>query len=288
MPINSIFMRFPGGLAKCLTLSYDDAVMEDFRLVEIMKKHGLRGTFNINSGLYRPHEKCLLPTEGTGHRMSVEMATELFSQDGIEPAVHAHMHSHLQTQPPAQVAYEIMKNREVLEEQFGKIVRGMAYPFGTCACTDQVVEVLKNCGITYARTTVSTEKFSIPTDWLRMPATCHHKNPRLGELTTAFLEKRVSSGAEPLLFYLWGHSYEFENDQNWEIIEHFAEQMGDRDDIWYATNDELYEYVEAFRSLVFASNMRYVQNPSAKTVCFTLRAKPYTVAPGETLKLDLN
>ena len=284
MAINSLFMRFPGGLDKCLTLSYDDGVMEDFRLVDIMKKHGLRGTFNLNTGLYRDPENPI-PTEGHGHRMYKEMATELFSQDGIEPAVHAHMHSHLQTLPPAQVAYEIIKDREILEAQFGKIVRGMAYPFGTCACTDSVVEVLKACGITYARTTVSTEKFTLPTDWLRMPATCHHKSHRLFELTAEFLGKKVPSGADPLLFYLWGHSYEFKRDNNWEIIEQFAEQMGGRDDVWYATNDELYEYVEAFRSLVFAANMSFVHNPTAKTVCFTFQSQLYTVSAGETVTL---
>lgn len=52
--MGSIFMRFPGGKSKALTLSYDDGVAQDIRLIEIMKKHGLKGTFNINSGLYAP------------------------------------------------------------------------------------------------------------------------------------------------------------------------------------------------------------------------------------------
>ena len=45
-------MRFPGGLAKAVTLSYDDGVFEDIRLVDIMKGKGLKGTFNINGGLF--------------------------------------------------------------------------------------------------------------------------------------------------------------------------------------------------------------------------------------------
>ena len=37
------------GKLKAVTLSYDDGVREDYRLIEIMRKHGLRGTFNIKT-----------------------------------------------------------------------------------------------------------------------------------------------------------------------------------------------------------------------------------------------
>ena len=46
------FLRFPQGKEKAITLSYDDGVVEDERLVEIMRSNGVKGTFNINTGLY--------------------------------------------------------------------------------------------------------------------------------------------------------------------------------------------------------------------------------------------
>lgn len=46
----ALFMRFPGGRAKALTLSYDDNVKQDFRMMEILDRHGLKCTFNINTG----------------------------------------------------------------------------------------------------------------------------------------------------------------------------------------------------------------------------------------------
>ena len=284
MPINSIFLRFPGGLAKCLTLSYDDGVLEDIRLAEIMKQHGLRGTFNLNTGLYRNENKPITDDK-PGHRLTKAQATELFSQDGIEPAIHAHMHSHLQTLPQAQVAYEILKDREILEAQFGKPVRGMAYPFGTVACTDDVVEALKVCGVTYARTTVSTEKFDVPTDWLRMPATCHHNDSRLMALADRFLTMHRRTIDPCQMFYLWGHSYEFAQQNNWEVIEKFAETVGNRDDIWYANNMQVYQYVEAYRALEFSANGNMVYNPSALTVWFTTGGINVKVEPGETVKI---
>ena len=43
-----VFMRFPDFKEKALTLSYDDGVFQDRKLIEIMSAHGLKGTFNIN------------------------------------------------------------------------------------------------------------------------------------------------------------------------------------------------------------------------------------------------
>ena len=58
----------------------------------------------------------------------------------------------------------MLADRENLEAMFGGIIRGMAYPFGTTS--DSVGASLKQCGIAYARSTLTTEGFGIPTDWL--------------------------------------------------------------------------------------------------------------------------
>lgn len=44
-------MLFPGGKRKALTLSYDDGVIQDRHLVDLMRRYGVKGTFNLNSGL---------------------------------------------------------------------------------------------------------------------------------------------------------------------------------------------------------------------------------------------
>ena len=284
MANNSIFMRFPNGLSKALTLSYDDGVTEDIRLIEIMQKHGLKGTFNLNSGRMLAAEEDIRNPKPYGNRLTVEQAKALYSQEGIEPAVHAYVHSHLQTMPSASAAMEVLQDRDFLEKLFERPIRGMAYPYGTFS--DRVVDVLDHCGIAYSRTTISTENFNIPKDWLRLPATCHHKNPRLMELADSFLEKNHGIAEHPWLFYLWGHSYEFAQYDNWNVIEKFAERIGGKEDIWYATNIEIYDYIRAYESLIFTVDMTRVQNPTATTVWFTLRGKFYEIAPGETLTLQ--
>ena len=65
------------------------------------------------------------------------------------------------------------------------------------------------------------------------------------------------------MMYVWGHSFEFDNNDNWEVIEEFCEMIGGQDDIWYATNIEIVDYLETFDRLQFAADLSFVYNPSA-------------------------
>ena len=85
--MGSMFMRYPGGKKKALTLSYDDGVEQDIRLIELMKKNGLKGTFNLNSGLYA-EEGTVYPPGTVHRRMTEKMATEVYGSSGMEVAVH--------------------------------------------------------------------------------------------------------------------------------------------------------------------------------------------------------
>ena len=74
--MGSIFMRFPGGKSKALTLSYDDGVRQDRRLIEIMKKNGLKGTFNISSGTGKSQNEIIdmLKAQGLDFTVKYENA----------------------------------------------------------------------------------------------------------------------------------------------------------------------------------------------------------------------
>ena len=276
----SIFMRFPKGRAKALTLSYDDGVEQDVRLVEIMNGHGLKGTFNLNSGLYAA-DGTVYPRGQIHRRMTRKKITETFKDSGQEVAVHALTHPFLEQLPVELVINEISRDRENLEAQFGTIIRGMAYPYGTYS--DHVVEALKMCGISYARTVISTNDFRIPTDWLHLTATCHHDSPELQRLARKFAEDKVMQS--PYLFYLWGHSNEFEASNNWNVIEEFAAYIGNREDIWYATNIEIFEYIEAYNRLVFSMDGKRLKNPSCRELWLEMNHKLVAIGAGETLEI---
>ncbi len=273
-------MLFPEGKIKALTLSYDDGVVFDRRLIEIMKAHGLKGTFNINSGRF---------SDGTNSRkLTAKEAFELYTDSGMEVALHGVEHLHLAELSDERKVYEIMQDKINLEKIFGTLVRGMAYAYGNF--DDACIEVLKRCGIEYGRIGKFTESFDIPKNFLALTPTCHHKNEKLMELARKFVDIKIDPAypwrTRAQLFYVWGHSYEFNDNDNWYIMEEFAEFIGGRDDIWYATNIEIIDYINAFRRLVFSADGSIVMNPTSTQLWFEERGKNYTILPGQTLVID--
>ena len=224
----------------------------------ILDAAGLRCTFNLNSGVFAA-PGTVYP-QGRIHRpMTEEQAVRLYSGTGHEVAVHTRTHPDLTQLSAPEIVREVAADRERLEQLFGGIVRGAAYPFGRF--NDTVVEVLRACGIAYCRTVISSHSFDLPRDPLRLEATCHHDDPRLEELCDRFLMPETTG-----LFYLWGHSYEFEAHDNWSLIENFARRMGGHEDIWYCTNIQAIDYIGVWRSVRRSMDGRTLHNPSAQTM----------------------
>lgn len=270
------YFRFPGFLSKACTLSYDDGVKDDIHLIEIMRKYGLKGTFNLNSsGL----------TSGKENRLTPEEIKELFGDD-TEIAMHGYRHLSLAKVQPSLAVRDVVADRDFLEQTFDRVIRGMAYANGSVS--DEVVNILDLAGVVYSRTTIPTEKFDIPENWLRLDPTCHHNHPRLFELVDEFLnveDRNYFWAKKPRLFYLWGHSYEFPRDNNWDRIEKFGQIMAERDDVWHATNMEIYKYVEAFKRLVFSADGTRVENPSAIDVYIRASEKDVLIKAGECVSI---
>ncbi len=274
-----MYMLLKDGKKRVLTLSYDDGVIQDRRLIEIMNKHGLKGTFNINGGLFSGEDETY--SNPQKRRLKLSDAKELYIGSGQEIAVHGLTHKFMERLSKTEMVKETIEDRLCLEKNFGGIVRGMAYPFGTW--NDELVAVLDTCGIVYSRTTRSTESFDFPKNWLTLNPTCHHNNPRLMELAENFLKEGRYSHSR--MFYLWGHAYEFDDKDNWNIIEKFAEYMGGHENIWYATNIEIYNYVKAYESLVFSADCTTVHNPSSIDVWGDVCGEAVCIKAGETVKI---
>lgn len=270
------YMRFPGGRAKALTFSYDDGVKADKRLIEILDRHGLKGTFNLNSLLFN----C----ERWHDRMDEEQTYLTFYNRPHEIALHGARHVFLSKVPLPEAVNEIVQNRVYLEGKFNRIVRGMAYAYN--GYNAEILNILPQLGVVYARTTHSTHGFMLPQNFLEWHPTCHHTEPELMPLAQKFANDSPLNDfkhREPWLFYIWGHSYEFDDDNNWQIMEDICGLLGGREDIWYATNIEIYEYAQAYRSLVFAMDGERVYNPSAIPVWLEIRGRVYKIEPAQTV-----
>ncbi len=274
---NTTFMRFPGFRRKAVTLSYDDGVLHDVKLIDIMTKYGLRGTFNISAGLLSPDGDAPI---------TLSKLKEIYLDRGQEVAAHGYHHYPLATMPEAAGIKEIIDDRVALEEYTGKIVRGMAYAYGNY--DDTVLSYLGKCGICYARTTDQTLGFAMPENFLAWKPTCHHAHGELMPLAQRFValteEKSLKKNA-PQIFYLWGHSYEFANADNWHIIEEFAEFMGGRQDIWYATNGEICAYTQAYSRLVYSVDASRVYNPTATDLYLCYMNKNVFIPAGQMVEI---
>ena len=167
-----MYMKLKDGKSKVLTLSYDDGVVQDIRLIKILDQYGIKATFNINSGLYLPEDT---QRERFYGRMKLSEAKALYINSGHEVATHALTHPFLDRLKTDAVLAEVMDDRRNIEQQYGTFARGMAYPYGTY--NNAVIDALRKCGICYARTIKSTENFNFPENWLEWNPTCHHRNP---------------------------------------------------------------------------------------------------------------
>ncbi len=273
------FMRFPQGKCKAVTFSYDDGVKADKKLVALFEKYGFKGTFNLNSELFGA--QCW------HGRMDERETFSTFANSGQEIAVHGARHTFLSKVPLPEAVKEISDCRAYLEGKYNRIVTGMAYAYNSY--TPELCALLPSLGIDYARTTESTHAFSLPGNWYRWNPTCKHSDKELFALVDRFTasspeaEKKMR---EPWLLYIWGHSFEFDDDGNWDIVDRLGKALGGKEDIWFATNGEICAYCKAYSSLVYSLDGERAHNPSAIDVWVELRGKVYKIAAGATVTFD--
>jgi peptidoglycan/xylan/chitin deacetylase (PgdA/CDA1 family) len=252
-----IEMLFPNGKSKALILSYDDGSIEDRKLVSLLNKYGLKGTFHLNSGKFS--------AKGIIGQNEIKALYE-----GHEVSVHGYNHLGMKELSATDLFYEVGEDRRMLEKLSGKFVRGMAYPFGSY--NEKSITTLRSLGIEYARTVDDSYSFGIPQNPLLWHPTAHKfakmdyegnskeinrsEYEKFLKLTDDFLKSE-----NPALFYVWGHSWEYTN--KWDKVEDFFKSVSNREDISYLTHIELIDYLNAFRRLKISADKSSFLNLSA-------------------------
>lgn len=281
------FLRFPGGKAKAVTFSYDDGSKDDVRFLDVINKYNLKCTFNLVGELVENEAG-----------LSKDFIKENILSKGHEIAVHGYCHRGQNKIRSIEGIRDILDCRILLEREFGIIVRGMAFPdtavnrFQEPEAYKRVKKYIEDLDIAYVRSGGGdNDKFKLPEEWHNWMPTVHHDNPRIFEYMEKFINLDVSklyiSMRTPKLFYVWGHSFEFERNQNWEHLDEICQKISGKDDIWYATNMEIYEYVQAYNSLVYSADGTIVYNPTLFDIWFDIDGTMYFIKSGETITLSL-
>ena len=283
-----MFLRFPDGKPKAVTFSYDDGCRADIKLSQLLVDYGMKGTFNLNS-------KWLGKSDTDWHLTREEIKEHIIDK-GHEIAVHGAEHRANGNLRPIDGIQDVLNCRLGLEKDFGMIVRGMAYPdSGIChfhngVTMSDIATYLKSLNIVYSRTLGKiNDTLNLPGDWYQWMPTAHHDSPEVFDLIEKFTsynpDNLYPSSRLPKLFYLWGHAYEFENKNNWDRMHEICEKLSNKEDTWYPTNIELYEYIEAYHSLVFSADNSIIYNPTLKKIWIAIDDVTYAINPGETLKI---
>lgn len=280
------FVRFPEGKGKAVTFSYDDGVKADIRLSETLAKYEMKGTFNINSAFVGINE----------NKLTVDEIKEHIIDKGHEVALHGATHVAPGRATPLEGIKEILNCRLELEKMFDMMIRGMAYPdsgirvFENGSNLDTVKNYLSYLGVAYSRTLAGdNDGFKLPESWYEWMPTAHHNNAKIMEWIDKFIaidtEQGYISTRGAKLFYIWGHAYEFNSNDNWDHLEAICQKLSGKADTWYATNIEICDYVNAYNSLIWSASGKKVYNPTLLDVWFSENGRTYKVCSGETINI---
>lgn len=222
------------GKKKALTFSFDDGVTQDVRLIELLNKYNLKGTFNLNSSLLGL--KDMITSEVTHYKVKAKDVRSIY--DGHEVAVHTLTHPLLPSLDDDTICYQVERDRQTLSELCGYEVVGMAYPCGGQNNDDRVASVIKQrTGVRYARTIESNGNFNLQKNLYRFnPSAYFIEIEKMLSLAEMFLN---GNDEEYQLFYIWGHSYELDIEPNgWQNFEEFCKLVSSRPNVFYCTNRE--------------------------------------------------
>lgn len=247
---------------KYFTVSYDDGLEQDRRIIALMEKYGIRGTFNLSSGIFgrRGYVKRFgnfgfkdadeigrNPKRYTEHfLLSEQEAAKLYSSPNVEVASHGAHHLQQQELTAEEAEQEITEDIRRLSEMFGYPVIGHAFPYGSY--NDNVLAALRKNGVRYAReVTILTKPkdFSFDRDQLLLKPTCWQLDSFAPKLLRKFIDTPV--GDEDMVFYMWGHGYELDFGTRrgcdaW--LEQMFRMVSAAKDVELVTNGELYQAAE--------------------------------------------
>lgn len=223
---------------KAITFSYDDGVVQDTRLIELLNKYGLKCTFNLNSeNLGTPYYLWRQKQRINHYKIHPKDVKEQYA--GHEVAVHTLTHPNLTTLDEAEIIRQVEQDRLNLSELAGYEVIGMAYPCGGVNNDDRVAKIIReNTGVRYSRTITNTDSFDPQENLYRLNPNVHHLQwDRMFQMAEEFLALAPET---PKIFYIWGHSYEMDYEsENWCKLEEFFKLVSGREDIFYGTNKEV-------------------------------------------------
>jgi peptidoglycan-N-acetylglucosamine deacetylase len=271
---------YPDGNNKALIMSYDDGLIEDIRLIKLFDENKIIGTFNLNSEL-------LGTTKLWPQKNALAVVTKYVSKDSLlliyknhEIAAHSATHKDFKNLNDSEILQEVNADIDNLNKLTKRKIVSMAYPFGNS--NQHIAKLISNTGLTNARTVSDTYTFNLPDTFLLWHPTCH--DSKALELLNDYLS--LNNG-KLSVFYVWGHSWEFNDAKRWNDISKFCKKIGNRKDIWYVGCGEFIDYQLALKKLIITKDS--ISNPiDNKEIWFKQDGILNVLKPGKSIYAGMN
>lgn len=235
---------YPDFKLKAVTFSFDDGTVQDIEMINIFNRLNLKATFNINSKLMNHNGNYLIDGWLLNYKIHEKDINIIYKNH--EVAGHSSTHSDFKDCSEQNLIKEIDEDISYLSNVINEKVVGFAYPFGIY--NDKIIKHLKDNGIIYARSTKSDFSFNIPTNWYTFGGTCTISDKEFPKLVRKWNNTNYKTMK---LFYIWGHSYELDMYHEHEHVYKQLVKIANKEDVYYATNKDIFCYLDAFNKLSF-------------------------------------
>ena len=192
---------------KIFLLSFDDGTIWDGQLVELLNRYGIKGTFNLNSGL----ENFVWEFEGKPV-IRQKLAETVEQYLGHEVASHTLTHPWLNSLTPPQLSREVGEDCAAIKEIFGLEEIGFGVPF--TACGEREIRIIKKFA-RYIRLSEFADSFALPEDEYHIPIHSLYHDEDIREKIKEFSQSSLPVS----VFVVAGHSYELEHLNHWAYLE---------------------------------------------------------------------
>ncbi len=239
-----------GKFKKYFTMSFDDGITQDARIMDICRKYGMPCTFNINTSLFGvnwPWVGEMVGKPGLSHQRFTEEEIRAGVYNGFDVEVHTLNHPSLARNygdDKAQIIHEVLDDFKNIEALTGIAPAGMAYPGGCEHDTSPFVidTILENTPVRFARLAVppkDPDAFALPERFMRWyPSSSFVFIDNCRTLATSFIEAVPED--RDLLLYLWGHGYDLDSENLWDAFEEIVAMLAKAPDVICVSNADLY------------------------------------------------
>lgn len=201
-----------------ISLSFDDLTVEDFKLADLLAKHGLTATFYVPV-MWESYNR-LNGREPLSKDQLLELAKE------FEIGSHTISHPLLTRIPYGAAEYEIAYSKPMLEAIIGKEVKKFSYPRGYA--TDPIKDIVRR-NYDHARSTLVgcvTKPEDKAWEHTTLHVACQRReygNQNWYDYGIKHIQiaKRKGNG----YFHLWGHGWEIAQNNAWHAVERFFEVL---------------------------------------------------------------